>query len=148
LVIDGTRPWSGFFIAQIYVKLGVRSIGGSMNIFGIGLPEMALIFILALLVFGPKKLPEIGKTLGKTIRGFQDASKEFEQEFKRAAESIEDAVKDEPMQATLEPPAQLAAAMEDAIPEATLAAPEGVAAVPEQLDPVEPYPVTESSASV
>ena len=90
-----------------------------MNIFGIGLPEMALIFILALLVFGPKKLPEIGKTLGKTIRGFQDASKEFEQEFKRAAESIEEVVKEEPMKATLEPPAQLAAAAE--IPEATLA---------------------------
>jgi sec-independent protein translocase protein TatA len=92
-----------------------------MNIFGIGLPEMALIFILALLVFGPKKLPEIGKTLGKTIRGFQDASKEFEQEFKRAAESIEEVVKEEPMKATLEPPAQIAAAVES-IPEATLAA--------------------------
>jgi sec-independent protein translocase protein TatA len=89
-----------------------------MNIFGIGLPEMALIFILALLVFGPKKLPEIGKTLGKTIRGFQDASKEFEQEFKRAAESIEEVVKEEPLKATLEPPAQIAAAAE--IPEATL----------------------------
>jgi sec-independent protein translocase protein TatA len=101
-----------------------------MNIFGIGLPEMALIFILALLVFGPKKLPEIGKTLGKTIRGFQDASKEFEQEFKRAAESIEEVVKEEPMKATLEPPAQLAAAEE--IPEATMVAvepePETIAA--------------------
>jgi sec-independent protein translocase protein TatA len=90
-----------------------------MNIFGIGLPEMALIFILALLVFGPKKLPEIGKTLGKTIRGFQDASKEFEQEFKRAAESIEEVVKEEPLKATLEPPAQLTAAAD--IPEATIA---------------------------
>jgi sec-independent protein translocase protein TatA len=101
-----------------------------MNIFGIGLPEMALIFILALLVFGPKKLPEIGKTLGKTIRGFQDASKEFEQEFKRAAESIEDVVKEAPMQATLEPPAQLAAAPE--IPEAILAeTPAAVAVEPE-----------------
>jgi sec-independent protein translocase protein TatA len=90
-----------------------------MNIFGIGLPEMALIFILALLVFGPKKLPEIGKTLGKTIRGFQDASKEFEQEFQRAAASIEEVVREEPLKATLEPPAQLTAA---AIPEATIAA--------------------------
>ncbi|MGK7898286.1 MAG: TatA/E family twin arginine-targeting protein translocase, partial [Xenococcus sp. (in: cyanobacteria)] len=49
-----------------------------MNVFGIGLPEMAVIAIIALLVFGPKKLPEIGRSLGKTLRSFQDASKEFE----------------------------------------------------------------------
>jgi sec-independent protein translocase protein TatA len=60
-----------------------------MNVFGIGLPEMALIMVIALLVFGPKKLPEIGRSLGKAIRGFQDASKEFESEFKREAEQLE-----------------------------------------------------------
>ena len=64
-----------------------------MNIFGIGLPEMALIMIVALLVFGPKKLPEIGRSLGKAIRGFQDASKEFESEFKREAQQIEESIK-------------------------------------------------------
>ena len=52
-----------------------------MNVFGIGLPELALIMVVALLVFGPKKLPEIGRSLGKAIRGFQDASKVFENEF-------------------------------------------------------------------
>ena len=64
-----------------------------MNIFGIGLPEMALIMIVALLVFGPKKLPEIGRSLGKAIRGFQDASKEFENEFKKEAQQIEESIK-------------------------------------------------------
>ncbi|MBE9128432.1 MULTISPECIES: TatA/E family twin arginine-targeting protein translocase [unclassified Coleofasciculus] len=63
-----------------------------MNVFGIGLPEMALILVIALLVFGPKKLPEIGRSLGKAIRGFQDASKEFETEFKREAEQLEQTV--------------------------------------------------------
>lgn len=76
-----------------------------MNIFGIGLPEMAVIMVLALLVFGPKKLPEIGRSVGKAIRGFQDASKEFEAEFKREAEQIEQAVK-APMEAMLEMPSQ------------------------------------------
>jgi sec-independent protein translocase protein TatA len=64
-----------------------------MNVFGIGLPEMALIMIIALLVFGPKKLPEMGRSLGKAIRGFQDASKEFEAEFQREAQDLEQAVK-------------------------------------------------------
>lgn len=64
-----------------------------MDIFGIGLPEMALIFTIALLVFGPKKLPEIGRSLGKTIRGFQEASKEFQNEFKKEAQQIESSVK-------------------------------------------------------
>ena len=64
-----------------------------MNVFGIGLPEMAVILVIALLVFGPKKLPEVGRSLGKAIRGFQDASKDFESEFKREAEQIEQTVK-------------------------------------------------------
>ena len=73
-----------------------------MNIFGIGLPEMALIMVLALLVFGPKKLPEIGRSMGKAIRGFQEASKEFENEFKKEAERLEKTVS-APMEAKLEP---------------------------------------------
>ncbi len=76
-----------------------------MNVFGIGLPEMALIMGLALLVFGPKKLPEIGRSLGKAIRGFQEASKEFESEFKKEAEQLEQVVK-APMSATLETSSQ------------------------------------------
>lgn len=64
-----------------------------MNIFGIGLPEMAVIMVVALLVFGPKKLPEIGRSLGKAIRGFQDASQEFQNEFKKEASQLEEVVK-------------------------------------------------------
>jgi len=78
-----------------------------MNIFGIGLPEMGLIMIVALLVFGPKKLPEIGRSMGKALKGFQDASKEFENEFKKEAERLEKTVA-EPMKATLEIPRALA----------------------------------------
>jgi sec-independent protein translocase protein TatA len=64
-----------------------------VNIFGIGLPEMGLIMVVALLIFGPKKLPEIGRSLGKAVRGFQEASSEFQNEFKREAEQIEQAMK-------------------------------------------------------
>jgi sec-independent protein translocase protein TatA len=58
-----------------------------MNIFGIGLPEMAVIAAIALLVFGPKRLPELGRTLGRTLKGFQSASREFEQEFRQAIDT-------------------------------------------------------------
>jgi sec-independent protein translocase protein TatA len=61
-----------------------------MNIFGIGLPEMAVIAAIALLVFGPKRLPEMGKTLGRTLKGFQSASQEFEKEFRSALRTEED----------------------------------------------------------
>ncbi|MFN9547885.1 MAG: TatA/E family twin arginine-targeting protein translocase [Cyanobacteriota bacterium] len=67
-----------------------------MNIFGIGLPEMAVIAAIALLVFGPKRLPEMGKSLGRTLKGFQTASQEFEQEFRSALRTPEDAVPPSP----------------------------------------------------
>ena len=54
-----------------------------MNIFGIGLPEIAVIVVLALLIFGPKLLPQLGKTIGKTLKGLQTASKEFENELNK-----------------------------------------------------------------
>jgi sec-independent protein translocase protein TatA len=72
-----------------------------MNVFGVGLPEMALILVLALLVFGPKKLPEIGRSLGKALKGFQQASKEFEEEFKKEAQQLENTLTS-PMKASLE----------------------------------------------
>ena len=72
-----------------------------MNVFGIGLPEMAVIGAIALLVFGPKRLPEFGRTLGKTLKGFQAASKEFEREIHKTMaepESIEQAATEGSMQ--------------------------------------------------
>ena len=54
-----------------------------MNIFLIGLPEIAVIVVLALLIFGPKRLPQLGKTIGKTLKGLQTASKEFENEINK-----------------------------------------------------------------
>ncbi len=64
-----------------------------MNFFGIGLPEMAIILVVALLIFGPKKLPEIGRSFGKALRGFQEASNEFQSELKKEIDSIESTVK-------------------------------------------------------
>lgn len=45
--------------------------------FDIGLQELVLIFVIALLVFGPKNLPQLGKSLGRAMREFRKASDEF-----------------------------------------------------------------------
>jgi sec-independent protein translocase protein TatA len=43
--------------------------------FGLGLPEVGLIALAALVIFGPKKIPEMGSALGKTLRGFKEEMK-------------------------------------------------------------------------
>lgn len=40
--------------------------------FGLGWPEVAIIGVVGVLIFGPKKIPEMGKALGKTLRGFKE----------------------------------------------------------------------------
>ncbi len=40
--------------------------------FGLGWPEVIIIAVVAILIFGPKKIPELGGTLGKTLKGFKD----------------------------------------------------------------------------
>lgn len=40
--------------------------------FGLGLPEVMIIGLVAVLIFGPKKIPEIGGALGKTLKGFKE----------------------------------------------------------------------------
>ncbi|MDJ0687385.1 MAG: twin-arginine translocase TatA/TatE family subunit [Xenococcaceae cyanobacterium MO_188.B32] len=48
--------------------------------FGLGWAEVAVIGFVALLVFGPKKIPEVGSALGKTLRGFKDEINNYSSE--------------------------------------------------------------------
>ncbi len=68
----------------------------------IGLPELLLIFVIALLLFGPRKLPDIGKSLGKAMGEFRRASNDLQrsleeevaaEDLKAARREVEDAVK-------------------------------------------------------
>jgi Tat protein translocase TatB subunit len=65
-------------------------------VFGsIGGPEVILLFIVALLLFGPRRLPEIGRTLGKTVADFRRATNDFKLNLEREVqmESIKDAMR-------------------------------------------------------
>jgi TatA/E family protein of Tat protein translocase len=49
----------------------------------LGIPELLLIFAVALIVFGPKRLPEIGRTLGKAMGEFKKATDDFKNTIER-----------------------------------------------------------------
>src|SRR5262249_8477729 len=66
--------------------------GGSMG--SLGFSEMIVIFVVALLVFGPKKLPELGKSLGKGIREFRKATDEFKSTWEDHVKDISEPLND------------------------------------------------------
>ena len=55
----------------------------------IGVPELMVIFVVALIVFGPKKLPELGKSLGKGLAEFRKASNELRSTIEQEVRNIE-----------------------------------------------------------
>ena len=55
----------------------------------LGIPETIFIFVFALLIFGPKKLPELGRTIGKAMTEFRRASSELKATFDREMNAIE-----------------------------------------------------------
>lgn len=55
----------------------------------IGVPELIIILVVALIVFGPKKLPELGKSLGKGLAEFRKASNELRSTIEQEVRNIE-----------------------------------------------------------
>jgi sec-independent protein translocase protein TatA len=78
--------------------------GGVMG--SLGMQEIIVIFILALIIFGPRKLPELGKTIGKGLAEFKKASNELKQTWEdevrldKEKEAISEVVKDVTTQAS------------------------------------------------
>jgi TatA/E family protein of Tat protein translocase len=78
--------------------------------FGIGMPELLLILAIALIVLGPKKLPELARALGKGLAEFRRATDELKDEFRQMEHQVEDSspaapAKDEPLAETSSEPA-------------------------------------------
>ena len=55
----------------------------------LGFPEMLFLFVLALIIFGPKKLPEIGRQIGKGLAEFKRASNEFQAQIQDEVRKLE-----------------------------------------------------------
>jgi len=68
----------------------------------LGMPEFLVIFVLALIVFGPRKLPELGKSLGRGLAEFRKASNDLKQTWEeevrleKEKEMVKDILKDSP----------------------------------------------------
>ncbi len=60
--------------------------------FGLGLPEILVIFVIALIVFGPKKLPDLGRSIGRAMAEFKKASDEFQETVKAEMKEVEKTV--------------------------------------------------------
>jgi sec-independent protein translocase protein TatA len=69
-------------------------------IYGLGMQELLVILAIAMLLFGGKRLPEVGRNLGKAIRGFKQAEDETMKELKKAAEGGD--TEEEPPEETTE----------------------------------------------
>ncbi len=65
----------------------------------IGMPELIIIFVIALIIFGPRKLPELGRSLGKSLAEFKRASNELKSTLEEEIRLEEQRLKVEPPKA-------------------------------------------------
>ncbi|MFZ4858616.1 MAG: TatA/E family twin arginine-targeting protein translocase [Desulfuromonadaceae bacterium] len=70
--------------------------------FGIGMPEMIVILVIALIVIGPHKLPELAKSLGKGLAEFKKATEDFQKNVQEESRKSDEKVVPAPQVATTE----------------------------------------------
>jgi len=71
--------------------------------FGIGLPELLVIMVVVLVVFGPKRIPEIARSLGRGLAEFRRATADISEEFRNAQALLEEEYRKTQVDATTSP---------------------------------------------
>ena len=102
----------------------------------IGMPELIIIFVIALIIFGPRKLPELGRSLGKSLSEFKRASNELKS-------TLEEEIRLDEQRANLEASRAAAAATAAAAPPPVQATPgdtPGSSAAPVDSTAIPPAP--------
>jgi TatA/E family protein of Tat protein translocase len=90
----------GIDIIFLYLYIPEVLLNKESHMFGMGMPEILLILAIALIVLGPKKLPEVAKSLGRGIAEFKKATQEFKEnleadnDLKKARDTVKDIKKD------------------------------------------------------
>jgi sec-independent protein translocase protein TatB len=100
----------------------------------LSIPHLIVVFVIALVVFGPQKLPELARTLGKLMAEFRKASGDFKSAFEEEMRDLERQAAAAERRKIAEAAAASAAAATPAEP-ATLATPPGVETLTEASDP-------------
>jgi Tat protein translocase TatB subunit len=115
--------------------------------FGIGMPELMVILVVALIVLGPKRLPEIARALGKGLAEFRRATSDINEELQKAqraieaeARAVEAERRESARKAAAQSAALTAAAVTDAAPVAVESAPASTGAPPAGAVPASESP--------
>jgi|SRR5882672_11981100 len=112
----------------------------------LGFSEMVFLFILALLIFGPKKLPEVGRQIGRFMNEFKRASNEFKAQIESEINSLEAEVKPQFLPPLHAPLNSLASRIFNPPPPARLEAEEAKAeAATEHVTDPEPAPAPKAA---
>jgi sec-independent protein translocase protein TatA len=83
-VKTSVSPPAGYFVAE-----GVWLMLGGQRMFGVGIQELLVIFLIMMVLFGAKRLPEIGRDLGKGIREFKRATEQGADQEDTAPKNVE-----------------------------------------------------------
>src|SRR5512135_3450419 len=84
----------------------------------LGMPELIVIFVIALIIFGPRKLPELGRSLGKSLAEFKRASNELKSTLEEEIRMEEQQQRTEPAKPAAVPPPTVTTAQDTTAPAA------------------------------